>query len=277
MDIALSVLMKILRVQRDWFIARSHTAFMMESMLDFLISFHKLRSSMVHRTWLRLALVLLSAGVISFAEAGEPGGEIRVVTSRPDPLVDVGNDAAARSLESRLARIDNFFAHFNQSSFDSKGRSLGTGSGEILVQRPHKLRWEMNPPRQQLMVSDGVQMWFYDPDLEQVTIRKDMNSISTVPALILAGGEESIAELFNVEVEVNGTQSYYSLQSKASTSEFREIFLQFNDGVVVRLSILDALNQRLEIHFDDVRINQEIDPAMFHFEVPVGVDVLEDF
>ena len=39
-------------------------------------------------------------------------------------------------------------------------------------ERPGKFRWVYEKPYEQLIVGDGARIWFYDRDLNQVTVRK---------------------------------------------------------------------------------------------------------
>ena len=54
---------------------------------------------------------------------------------------------------------------FSQVTMDQNGEVLQSLSGTLSVQRPGKMRWQTNPPYEQLVVSDGESVWVYDMDV----------------------------------------------------------------------------------------------------------------
>ena len=62
-------------------------------------------------------------------------------------------------------------AHFEQRVFDTKGAERERSAGTVQLLAPRQFRWEYRTPSPQLILADGRQIWIYDPDLEQVTVR----------------------------------------------------------------------------------------------------------
>ena len=56
-----------------------------------------------------------------------------------------------------------------------QGRAGAEGDGKLVIVRPGRFRWELTPAGRrsspQLMVADGKNLWFYDRDLEQVSVK----------------------------------------------------------------------------------------------------------
>ena len=87
---------------------------------------------------------------------------------------------------------------FLQTLTDPKGREIDRATGTLLVPRPGRFRWEIHPQSVnggstgagQLMVGDGTNLWFYDRDLQQVTVKPVDAALSATPIMLLSGTAE---------------------------------------------------------------------------------------
>src|ERR1700678_3219678 len=61
---------------------------------------------------------------------------------------------------------------FEQVVTAKNGKAPAQSSGNFAFSRPGKFRWVYNKPYEQVIVGDGEKLWFYDKDLNQVTVRK---------------------------------------------------------------------------------------------------------
>ena len=116
----------------------------------------------------------------------------------------------------------------------------------------------------------------YDPDLNQVTIKKLKGAIPASPASILFGSNE-----FERDFQVSSDGERDGLEwilatPKSQDSSFARIRIGFRDGLPVAMELADSFGQTTELRFSGLQRNQRIDPARFHFDPPKGADVLED-
>ncbi|NBU26174.1 MAG: outer membrane lipoprotein carrier protein LolA, partial [Gammaproteobacteria bacterium] len=101
--------------------------------------------------------------------------------------------AQATALDRYLDGLVSWRADFAQSTLDARGRRRPAQEGTLIVQRPGRFRWEiraagasvMQPA--QVMVADGRNLWFYDADLQQVTVKPSGGALTATPAMLLAG------------------------------------------------------------------------------------------
>ena len=61
---------------------------------------------------------------------------------------------------------------FTQEVRDKNGRVSRQSAGTFAIARPGKFRFVYEKPYKQTIVSDGVTVWLYDEDLNQVTTKK---------------------------------------------------------------------------------------------------------
>src|SRR6476620_12370856 len=99
----------------------------------------------------------------------------------------VAEAGAISSLKSFIQNARTVRAEFSQTVLDKNTRVVQRGSGVMQFERPGKFRWVYEKPYEQLIVGDGARIWFYDHDLNQVTVRKLDAAIGSSPAALLAG------------------------------------------------------------------------------------------
>jgi outer membrane lipoprotein carrier protein len=203
------------------------------------------------------ALVLLtgpsSAAAPPDAAAAEEGGQL---------------------VEQFVEDVRTMRGRFEQKLVDANGEVVETSSGTFAIRRPGQLRWAYREPYDQVLVADGQNVWSYDVDLAQVTVKAQAKVLSSTPALVL-GGSENVLDDFEVEAsfEDAGTQ-WVRLAPRRPDSSFRSVELGFTDGSLSRMIFYDNLDQTTLVALFDVTLNEEIDPATFRFIPPEGVDVV---
>src|SRR5690606_26842795 len=94
---------------------------------------------------------------------------------------------AISSLKNFAQNTRTVRAEFLQTVLDKSGNAIQRGGGTMQFERPGKFRWSYEKPYEQLIVGDGTRIWFYDRDLEQVTVRALDAALGSSPAALLAG------------------------------------------------------------------------------------------
>jgi len=183
--------------------------------------------------------------------------------------------SSARSqLDRFLAEVKSFHAAFEQRLYDEYGEPLETSQGEVDIARPGRFNWSYESPYRQRLVSDGKTLWVYDADLEQVTINEvDLGKVDSPGRLL--GDEVDVDRSFTVaELPAKDGVEWLKLTPKSAGQQFNEIELGLRDGTVVAMRLKDNLGQTTEITFSGIDRNAPIDPKVFSFEVPAGIDVI---
>lgn len=188
---------------------------------------------------------------------------------------------AAAEDDPGLALVDRFVndvgtltGEFEQRLIDASGELLEVSSGRLYIERPGRFRWVYDEPYEQWLVADGRNIWNYDVDLAQVTVKPQAEALANTPALLLGGAESAMDEF-----EYDGSYRtaglvWARLRPVDTSSGFRQVELAFSDGVLVRMVFLDNLEQTTLVTLHDVELNQPIDAAVFEFSMPEGVDVV---
>lgn len=187
------------------------------------------------------------------------------------------NEAAAvQQLTQLLNQAQTMTARFTQVTLDASGSSLQEASGQMVLKRPGQFRWHTDAPMEQLLVSDGKQAWLYDPDLEQVTVQAMDQRLTHTPALLLSGDTTSIRESFRIDHKSQGSLADFVLTPKGKDTLFDTLRLSFRNGVLNDMQLIDSIGQRTNITFDNVRMNTPVANSEFTFDIPPGVDVIQE-
>ena len=178
-------------------------------------------------------------------------------------------------LRQFLAGTRTLKADFAQSVIaKSGGKKPQQSSGTVLISRPGKLRWEILKPYPQTLVGDGEKIWVYDPELQQVTVRKAAKALGGTPAALLAGNNDLER---NFELREGGEGdglSWVDAVPKTSDSSFERLRLGFAGGELRAMELHDNFGQLTQIRFARIERNGNLPANTFRFVPPAGVDVI---
>lgn len=186
------------------------------------------------------------------------------------------DEAAVKRLTELLNQAQTISARFSQLSLDGSGTQLQETAGELALKRPGLFRWHTDEPMEQLLVSDGKQVWLYDPDLEQVTIQSLDQRLTHTPALLLSGDVSQIRENFEITFKEGGSVVDFILKPKSKDTLFDSLRLSFRNGVLNDMQLIDSIGQRTNILFMNVKMNEPLDNKQFSFQIPEGADVIQE-
>lgn len=149
--------------------------------------------------------------------------------------------------------------------------------GRFAFERSGRFYWEVKEPAPQTIVSDAKHIWLYDPDLNQVTVRTVGTTLGATPVAVFSGRKE-LTELF--EMESLGSKDgldWVSLRPKKEDMSVRRMRIGFDAQVQPRrLIVSDHFSTDSEYEFSHLEINGQLNPSLFVFVPPKGVEVLED-
>jgi len=179
-------------------------------------------------------------------------------------------------LKSFLAKTSSLTAVFKQVTLDENGYPTQTSHGMFYLSRPGKFRWNYNKPYAQEIVSNAGTVWFYDVDLEQVTVKKLDDSLGSTPALLLSG-DIALEENFTLQQQgIDADLQWIKLSPKNEESGFKYILIGLDGDVLGGMELSDNFGQLTRIYFSDVKLNPQLEESLFEFTAPEGVDIFEN-
>jgi len=194
-------------------------------------------------------------------------------------LAPVPAPAAATVLDTYLNGLHSLRLAFTQSTRDAHGQGQGEQSGELLVLRPGRFRFESHTPGAdsdagQLLVADGRNVWFYDRDLAQVTVKPVDAALSATPVMLLSGAAD-VAQAFQVSAAgQRAGLTWVRVTPRAAAADFSDALLGFAGGELRQMVLTDKLGQVATLTFTRSERNAPVSEAEVSFTPPAGVDVI---
>lgn len=164
---------------------------------------------------------------------------------------------------------------FAQTVLARSGKKPRQAAGVFALQRPGKFRWSYESPYKQLLVSDGARLWSYDPDLNQVAVKKLGAAFGASPAALLAG--KDLDRQFDLaEGAAADGLEFVQARPRGGDAGFERIRIGFADNRPVVMEIHDAFGQVTMLRFSQFEANPPLPDSLFRFVAPAGADVVGD-
>ncbi len=195
-------------------------------------------------------------------------------------LMNLANIAAAETATDKLnnfiATVSTFKANFEQTVFDANGAMLEQAKGLLSIEKPGKFRWDYLDPYPQHIIADGERIWFYDVDLEQVTVKPQQETLSDTPASLLSGNSLPEDQYTFKNIPSEDGLAWVGMVPKGSDSNFQAITMAFDKHGLQQMIMLDSFGQKTRLLFTQIVENYQFGADEFDFRPPAGVDVVGD-
>jgi outer membrane lipoprotein carrier protein len=219
----------------------------------------------------------------------------------PAAAQTVAQTASAQAdtpLDRYLDGLTSLRTDFSQSITDASGKPAAGGSGSLIVERPNRFRWDYRPadetgaggagqdgqgqggqgqaePHGQLLVADGRNLWFYDRELAQVTVKPIDTALSSTPIMLLSGSSQALRAQFDISTQPSGQGlQWVQVRPRGPQADFSDARLGFRGNELERMIVHNMLGQTVQLDFTHSRRNAPVDASLFTFTVPQGVDVI---
>jgi len=197
----------------------------------------------------------------------------------------------ASRMEARYRTAKTLQATFLER-YAENGRVLRTEAGTAYFRRPRKMRWEYERPEKNLFLVDGKSAWFYVPTDHTVTrVPAKQSGDLRTPLALLAGQMKisricSRVELAENEKPLREGDVVLRCQVRGQKPDAKEDALDSggadaflfevarDSGELARLIVRQAGGVEVEFRFENWRFNPAIPDAMFRFEPPSGVAIV---
>ncbi|MBF0471074.1 MAG: outer membrane lipoprotein chaperone LolA, partial [Gammaproteobacteria bacterium] len=193
-------------------------------------------------------------------------------------LISTAGAAERGEGEVRLGRflsgLKTMEATLVQTLLNPKKEVIDESEGQFWLSRPGLFRLRYHTPYEQIYVADGAKIWFYDRELEQITVKEQEGALGSTPALLLSG-EESLDHSFRVEeLGLHSGMQWLNLYPKAADASFDYIRLALEGDELRAIEMVDGFGQTTRLYFDQIHRNPPLEASLFTFVPPPGVDVI---
>lgn len=189
------------------------------------------------------------------------------------PQIVQAERAKLSTLTDFVKSFSSFRANFQQSQPDESMFTMNRATGYVVIERPGKLFWVYQSPEHQEIIADGVDLWIYDADIDQATVRT-LASVQTDFPMSWLLYNEPVEKNFDVIVgqKKNGV-SWFNLEPKDATF-FQSLEVAIGDGKLQQIWMYQGADNVTKVAFEDIEMNADIPASKFQFIPPKGVDVI---
>jgi len=179
-------------------------------------------------------------------------------------------------VQDHYQRTQSFSAKFSEE-LTGVGRPKLIRSGKVFFKRPGKMRWEFGAPQNEIVVSDGHKLYNYQPDLNQVLELPIERAFKSAAPLAFLLGIGNMRRDFTASLPLSTPtdQLLHMILVPKGGGDRVELGLNPSNYDLMTVEVTDALGNTTSIAFSQVRTNIQLSDALFNFQVPPGVDVVE--
>lgn len=183
-------------------------------------------------------------------------------------------ESGIEELNEFVQTVETFQADFTQTVFSPNGEVMEEAQGTFALDRPGRFRWDYKDPYPQHIVADGQRIWFYDVDLEQVTVNSQLEALADTPATLLSGETKPEDKYLLTNIPSDDGMLWVELVPKDEGSSFQTIVLAFDKIGLRQMIMKDSFDQKTRLVFNKVIENPKLADDLFVFTPPEGVDVV---
>jgi outer membrane lipoprotein carrier protein len=206
-----------------------------------------------------------------------------VVMSCLLPAASPGDDteALAKRIQASYDAIKDFKAHFVQeSSIKSwNAEQVQKAEGMVYLKKGGKMFWDYRSPTPQQIISDGKQLWFYEPEDKQVMVTTVGEGLQSQVSADLLNGKAQLTRDFVIRdittpSDRDGGSHVLELIPRTSQPNLSKIVLKAdrNTFQIRQTEVYDLFDNLTRITFSRVEIDTLLSDALFTFISPPGVE-----
>ena len=184
-------------------------------------------------------------------------------------------------LQTKYDKISSLAADFTQV-FTAPGQQERRESGNVLLKKPGRMRWDYTSPEEKLFISDGK--WLYEyVTADKYATRSSMKEAGDMraPFAFLLGRGNLRRDFKRIEFAnespIKAGNKVLRLVPKREL-DFKELLVEIepNSSEISRLSVINTDDARSDFIFSNARENVPAPAAEFIFKAPPGVEVRDN-
>lgn len=172
-------------------------------------------------------------------------------------------------LRKLLRDYNGFKANFSQQVTDSDNNLLHQAKGSLVFKQPSKFKWQVIEPENELLLSDGTTLWWYNPFLEQVSIFDAKDAVATTPFALLVSNNDETWNQFDIEKIESG---FRISPKNDDSSQVKSLVVIFDGFLLTQIAITDRTMQKSVYELSQQEFDTNLKTS-FSFDVPSDVEI----
>ncbi len=196
--------------------------------------------------------------------------------------------AEAQAIAKIVARVQerydgavDYRAKFTQKyTYAATGRER-TSSGDLIIKKPGRMRWDYQKPEPSLWLATGTTFWMYEPEAKQA-FRQDLKASQLPGAVAFLMGKGKLVDEFEVALAKElpygeAGDHRLSLKPKKAQTTYRSIYFVVDpkSNLVKQSVLINAQGDINAITFENVLLDSKVPDDLFKWTAPAGVRVID--
>jgi outer membrane lipoprotein carrier protein len=187
-------------------------------------------------------------------------------------------DLVVDNLQKNYDATVDFTADFRQETdVKTLNRNLKAW-GKLTFKRPGKMLWSYEEPKGQFVLADGKNLYFYQPEQNQVIKSPLKNAFRSDIPLSFLLGIGNLKKDFNAKLKVTEDNQYVlRLEPKGEAGGYNDILVGVNKTTfdLLWVSVRDGANNLTTLRITSMRKGIGVKDSLFQIKVPDGADIVE--
>lgn len=203
------------------------------------------------------------------------------VAAAPVKLPQAEADALLAKVQSFYDKTTSYHCDFTQEFWVKAYNQRKNSRGKVVFAKPGKMHWSYDDPKDNKVISDGMQLRVYEAANKQL-YEQSINQSQYPAALSFLTGNGKLAQHFNFDLfDGEGAMSFpggYVLVGtpKQATAAYQKVlfYVDKQTSQVRRVMVLDAQGNRNRFDFQNPRVNEPVPVNHFQFTPPPGTSIV---
>lgn len=181
-------------------------------------------------------------------------------------------------LEARYTRA-GFTARFHLTSTLKAMQVTDEATGQLFVKYPGQMRWAYETPNKMLFVTDGQQLWMYQPEENQVTVGMASEVLGGREGASFLSDIRLLRKSFRISLAPDGSDDIVRLKlvPEGENHDIAEVYLKIRRDThnIIEVITINLYGDQTRIQLMNFDFEASLPDHLFRFEIPEGTDVLQ--
>ncbi len=180
----------------------------------------------------------------------------------------------ALELKSKISELNSLTSSFEQQIKDEDDLVLETYEGSLkLNSKNRSFRMETLSPDKSILNCDGKSIYYYEPEINQVTIFSMDKVDGSSPFWIVLSDNDEAYNRFNIKANKGNDGVLDFILTPKNSGDNSSYTLHFDNEGLLSVTMLDANKQKISYNLKDRKFIKTLGSVEFVFTVPSGATV----
>lgn len=190
--------------------------------------------------------------------------------------------AADNDLKTILKAVENRYNHARTlqvqftETYSGQGRPRQNESGQLILRKPGRMRWDYSSPPGKLFLSDGKNVYLYTPESKRVEAMplKETDDMRA-PLAFLLGKLDFGREFRDIQMSSRSGDYWIKATAKSDKLPYDHVEMWITPVYEIHKLIVNGQDSSvLTYQFEREKLNPPVEDRLFQFQMPAGATMV---